>query len=50
VEAGYDPEFGARPMRRALQKMVEDAVAKKVLSGEAQPGTAITLDVNDLSA
>jgi ATP-dependent Clp protease ATP-binding subunit ClpC len=50
VEAGYDPEFGARPMRRALQKMVEDAIAKKVLSDEAQPGSVITLGVNDLSA
>jgi len=49
VEAGYDPQFGARPMRRALQKMVEDAVAKKVLSGEAKPGSEITLDVKDLS-
>jgi ATP-dependent Clp protease ATP-binding subunit ClpA len=49
VEAGYDPEFGARPMRRALQKMVEDAVAKKVLGGEAKPGSSITLDVGDLS-
>lgn len=49
VEAGYDPEFGARPMRRALQRMVEDAVSKKVLSNEAGPGSIITLDVNDLS-
>jgi ATP-dependent Clp protease ATP-binding subunit ClpA len=49
VEAGYDPEFGARPMRRALQKMVEDSVAKKVLNGEAKPGSEITLDVGDLS-
>jgi ATP-dependent Clp protease ATP-binding subunit ClpA len=49
VEAGYDPEFGARPMRRALQKMVEDAVAKKVLGGEAKAGSEITLDVADLS-
>jgi ATP-dependent Clp protease ATP-binding subunit ClpC len=49
VEAGYDPEFGARPMRRALQKMVEDAVAKKVLSKQTKPGETITLDVADLS-
>jgi ATP-dependent Clp protease ATP-binding subunit ClpA len=49
VEAGWDPEFGARPMRRALQKMVEDTVAKKVLSGEAQPGSILTLDKDDLS-
>jgi ATP-dependent Clp protease ATP-binding subunit ClpC len=49
VEAGYDPEFGARPMHRALQKMVEDAVAKKVLSKETKSGETITLDVEDLS-
>jgi ATP-dependent Clp protease ATP-binding subunit ClpA len=49
VDAGYDPEFGARPMRRALQKLVEDAVAKKVLSGKAKPGSTITLDEADLS-
>jgi ATP-dependent Clp protease ATP-binding subunit ClpC len=49
VEAGYDPEFGARPMRRALQKMVEDAVAKKVLSKQTKPGETITLDIDDLS-
>lgn len=50
VHAGYDPQFGARPMRRVIQRMVEDSVAKKVLSGEATPGSVITLDVNDLSA
>lgn len=49
VEAGYDPQFGARPMRRVIQRMVEDAVAKKVLSGEADAGTKIVLDVNDLA-
>jgi ATP-dependent Clp protease ATP-binding subunit ClpA len=50
VDAGYDPEFGARPMRRALQKMVEDAVAKKVLTKEVTSGNNIMLDVNDLSS
>jgi ATP-dependent Clp protease ATP-binding subunit ClpB len=49
VQAGYDPEFGARPMRRVIQKAVEDAVANRILSGQAQPGSVITLDVNDLS-
>jgi ATP-dependent Clp protease ATP-binding subunit ClpA len=48
VLAGYDPEFGARPMRRAIQEMVEDPVAARILSGQAQPGSAVTLDVNDL--
>lgn len=48
VQAGYDPQFGARPMRRVIQEMVEDAVATKILKNEAQPGTELTLDVNDL--
>jgi len=48
VQAGYDPEFGARPMRRVIQEMVEDAVATKILKNEAQPGSTLTLDTNDL--
>ena len=48
IQIGYDPEFGARPMRRAIQDTVEDAVASKILRGEAQPGSNITLDVTDL--
>jgi ATP-dependent Clp protease ATP-binding subunit ClpC len=50
VHQGYDPEFGARPMRRIIQKTVENAVAVKILRGEVQPGSTITLDVNDLTA
>ena len=50
VHQGYDPEFGARPMRRIIQKTVENAVAVKILRQEAQPGSAITLDVKDLDA
>jgi ATP-dependent Clp protease ATP-binding subunit ClpC len=49
VHAGYDPEFGARPMRRIIQKTVENAVAVKILQGQAQPGSTITLDVPDLA-
>lgn len=49
VESGYDPRLGARPMRRMVQKAVEDAVATKILKGEASPGTEIHLDVKDLS-
>jgi ATP-dependent Clp protease ATP-binding subunit ClpC len=48
VHEGYDPEFGARPMRRVIQKSVEDAVAVKILNKEAQAGSTITLDVSDL--
>jgi len=49
VEKGNDPRLGARPMRRALQKAVEDTVAQKILRGEAQPGDRIRLDAPDLT-
>ena len=48
IQNGYDPEFGARPMRRVIQKTVENAIASKILSQEAHAGTIITLDVGDL--
>lgn len=43
VEKGYDPRLGARPMRRVVQKAVENTVAKAVLSGNVNPGDAITI-------
>ncbi|HSD56484.1 MAG TPA: AAA family ATPase, partial [Candidatus Saccharimonadales bacterium] len=49
VHQGYDPEFGARPMRRIIQKTVENAVAVKILRQEARPGSTIVLDIADLS-
>jgi ATP-dependent Clp protease ATP-binding subunit ClpC len=49
VHQGYDPEFGARPMRRIIQKTVENAVAVKILRQEVQPGSTIVLDIADLN-
>ncbi|MEK7152887.1 MAG: AAA family ATPase, partial [Patescibacteria group bacterium] len=49
VHQGYDPEFGARPMRRIIQKTVENAIAVKILRGEASAGSTVTLDVGDLA-
>lgn len=43
VEMGYDPRLGARPMRRVVQKAVENTVAKLLLSGVLQPGGAVEL-------
>lgn len=43
VEAGYDPRLGARPMRRVVQRAVENTVAKLLLSNEARPGSQITI-------
>ena len=44
VEHGYDPKLGARPMRRIVQKTVENLVAKMVLAGMAGSGATIEID------
>lgn len=43
VEAGYDPRLGARPMRRVVQRAVENTVAKLLLANEAMPGSTIQI-------
>lgn len=43
VEAGYDPRLGARPMRRVVQRAVENTVAKLLLSNEVSPGGTIEI-------
>jgi ATP-dependent Clp protease ATP-binding subunit ClpC len=48
VETGYDIRLGARPMRRALQRAVDDGIANRILSGQVNPGDHISLDVADL--
>ncbi len=48
VKEGYDPQFGARPMRRALQQTIEEVVAKKIISGEAVAGSTITLSLDEI--
>ncbi|TCI24870.1 ATP-dependent Clp protease ATP-binding subunit [Exiguobacterium sp. SH3S2] len=44
---GYDPEYGARPLRRALQREVEDRLSESMLSGEITKGSKVALDVQD---
>ncbi len=44
AEAGYDPIYGARPLKRALQKLVIDPLATRLLTGEFQPGDSIEAD------
>jgi ATP-dependent Clp protease ATP-binding subunit ClpB len=41
---GFDPDFGARPLKRTLQRLVQDPLARMVLAGEVGPGTTILLD------
>ena len=48
VTAGYDPRLGARPMRRMVQRRVEDTIAEMILKGTAQPGDTITLDAQNM--
>lgn len=43
AEMGYDPKLGARPMRRVIQRVVENTIARKMLAGEAQPGSNIEI-------
>ena len=44
AEAGWDPTFGARPLKRAIQREVQDPLALKVLSGEVHPGEVVRVD------
>jgi ATP-dependent Clp protease ATP-binding subunit ClpC len=47
AENGYDPQLGARPLRRTIQREVEDKLSEKVLFGEYQAGQLIVVDVED---
>lgn len=46
VEAGYHPEQGARPLRRAITRLLEDLLAEAILSGRVQSGDAVKVDVD----
>jgi ATP-dependent Clp protease ATP-binding subunit ClpC len=49
ARAGYDPAFGARPLRRALQKYVESPLSVSMLSGQFATGDSILVDVDETS-
>jgi len=46
-ENGYDPVYGARPLKRAIQQQIENPLAQQILSGELIPGKKIELLVKD---
>ncbi|MGH3088345.1 MAG: ATP-dependent Clp protease ATP-binding subunit, partial [Rubrobacteraceae bacterium] len=46
-DAGYDPAFGARPLRRVIQRMVEDPMSEMILAGEIPNGSKVTIEPND---
>jgi ATP-dependent Clp protease ATP-binding subunit ClpC len=45
ADAGFDPEFGARPLRRAIQRLVENELSRLVLAGTVNPGDKVTVDL-----
>ena len=46
-EAGFDPVYGARPLKRAIQQQIENPLAERNLKGEFQPGDRIRIGVRD---
>ncbi len=44
AEAGWDPQYGARPLKRAIQRKLEDPLARRVLAGDFPPGTRVVVD------
>ena len=47
IEGGYDPVYGARPLKRFLQKNVETLAAREILSGEVLEGDVIRMDIKE---
>ena len=43
---GFNPVYGARPLKRTIRQLVENPLAKKILSGEFKAGDTITVDAN----
>jgi ATP-dependent Clp protease ATP-binding subunit ClpC len=47
AKSGFDPAMGARPLRRAIQRMIEDPLSEQILAGQWQPGDVIDVSVNE---
>ncbi|MET1031628.1 ATP-dependent protease ATP-binding subunit ClpC [Domibacillus tundrae] len=47
ADEGYDPEYGARPLRRALQKQVEDRLSEELLKGNVLTGQQVVVDIDE---
>ncbi len=44
AEEGYDPQFGARPLKRIIQQCIENPIATQILAGDFEPGDTIKAD------
>ena len=47
VDAAYDPQYGARPLRRYVQHTVETMLSKRLLRGDVTPGQTVTVDAEN---
>ena len=47
AENGYDPQFGARPLKRLIQKQIVNALSKKILAGDIDKSVPVLVDVFD---
>ncbi|MBC6453133.1 MAG: ATP-dependent Clp protease ATP-binding subunit [Hormoscilla sp. SP5CHS1] len=50
VEEGYNPAYGARPLRRAIMRLLEDSLAEEILSGRIKDGDTVVVDVDENGA
>ena len=49
ADKGFDKQFGARPLKRAIQKYVEDALAEEIITSKIQEGDQIFMDLDETS-
>jgi ATP-dependent Clp protease ATP-binding subunit ClpC len=47
ANAGFDPQYGARPLRRAIQRLLEDELSERLLAGEIEPDQRVRVDLRD---
>ena len=47
IEKGYDPNYGARPMRRAVERFLEDPLAEEILRGNVKAGSKVHVTAKD---
>ena len=47
IEKGYDDKLGARPLKRAIERYLEDSLAEAILDGSIKPGGHISVELND---
>lgn len=46
LREGYDPAYGARPLKRAIQRLIQDPLAMRILDGEVRPGDQVQVDAD----